>query len=37
MKDGYIAGCFNREEATQEKILDIALRAKKEDRKEANA
>lgn len=25
MKDGYIAGCFSREEATQEKILSLAL------------
>lgn len=25
MKDGCIAGCFNREEATQEKILSLAL------------
>ena len=27
MKDGRIAGCFDREEATQEKILKIALNA----------
>lgn len=25
MKDGYVAGCFDREEATQEKILTVAL------------
>ena len=29
MKDGYIAACVDREEATQEKILSIALEAKK--------
>ncbi len=29
MKDGYIADCLNREEATQERILSIALEAKK--------
>ncbi|MBO7711040.1 MAG: sugar ABC transporter ATP-binding protein [Lachnospiraceae bacterium] len=27
MKDGYIGGCFSREEATQEKILNVALEA----------
>lgn len=30
MKDGYIAGCFNREEVTQEKILKVALESKKQ-------
>jgi len=25
MKDGSIAGCFDREDCTQEKILSIAL------------
>lgn len=28
MKDGGIAGCFNRDEATQEKILTVALESK---------
>ncbi len=28
MKDGRIAGCFNRDEATQEKILKVALEIK---------
>jgi len=30
MKDGYIAGDFDREEVTQEKILNVALESKKE-------
>ena len=30
MKDGYIAGDFNRAEVTQEKILNVALESKKE-------
>ena len=30
MKDGYIAGCFDREDVTQEKILTVALESKKE-------
>ncbi len=29
MKDGYIGGCFDREEVTQEKILSVALESKK--------
>ncbi|MBQ9059960.1 MAG: sugar ABC transporter ATP-binding protein [Firmicutes bacterium] len=29
MKDGFIGGCFDREEATQESILNVALEAKK--------
>ena len=33
MKDGYIAGCFDRENVTQEKILTVALESKK-DRQE---
>lgn len=28
MKDGYIAGCFDRENVTQEKILTVALESK---------
>ena len=31
MKDGYIAGEFMREDATQEAILTVALEAKKEE------
>ncbi|MDY3919161.1 MAG: sugar ABC transporter ATP-binding protein [Candidatus Limivivens sp.] len=31
MKDGYIAGCFDREEATQEAILSVALESKKQE------
>lgn len=30
MKDGYIAGCFDRDDVTQEKILTVALESKKE-------
>ena len=30
MKDGYIGGCFDRDEATQEKILNVALEAPKQ-------
>lgn len=30
MKDGYIAGCFDRDEVTQEKILTVALESKKQ-------
>lgn len=30
MKDGYIGGCFDRAEATQEKILNVALEAEKQ-------
>lgn len=29
MKDGYIAGCFDRDDVTQEKILTVALESKK--------
>lgn len=29
MKDGYIAGCFERDEMTQEKILSVALESKR--------
>jgi ABC-type sugar transport system ATPase subunit len=32
MKDGHIAGCFDRKEATQEAILSVALESKKEVR-----
>lgn len=30
MKDGYIADCFDRKDATQEKILKVALESKKQ-------
>ena len=30
MKDGYIAGCFNRGDVTQEQILNVALESKKQ-------
>ncbi len=30
MKDGYIGGCFQRNEMTQEKILSVALESKKQ-------
>ena len=37
MKDGYIGGCFERAEATQEKILNVALEASKQDRRAEEA
>ena len=30
MKDGRIAGCFDKEDATQEAVLSVALESKKE-------
>ena len=37
MKDGCIGGCFERAEATQEKILNVALEASKQDRRAEEA